>query len=865
MRLLRSRVVARLRFVLLPLLLAPTAGCSKQAEAVSPPLDGTVGGFVVHLETEPLRLAVTTPSGKLVFDGLSPADVAAPSEDVDPPPLTGLAVRDVATRVESSFGAFQFTDVGAAWRVARSARSIVSDAAGIRFDALDGVGGPIARVALTSDRKGELAIAITPVDAPATGSRTWVSVASKCQPDDRFLGFGDQERDAEHRGFTVPIFTSEPGIGKRDDDSNSPIYFLSGTRHASSFPLPLFVAKSGFAGVVDAPGRSLFSMCSERDDVLRVSADATAAPQGTFVYRLLDAPTPKDAARAITAHWGLPRMPPRLAFGVWNDAIFGAANVRAFAKYLRDHDVPSSAIWTEDFRGGAFSGDNYRLSEEWDFDPTLYPDPTQLAADLRATGYAWLLYFNTFVETDVSFWKEAESGGYLIEKADGSTYTFQNAKQKPASMVDLTIVAARTWMAGKLKDALAVGVAGWMGDYGEWLPLDAKLGDGSDPWATHDLYPQLWQTTQRLALDADDVGGAALPKDQRLAFVRSGWLGSTPLIDVFWPGDQRTDMEADDGLPTVIPQALGLSFAGVSTYGSDVAGYQSATNEYTSKETFFRWAELGAWSPVMRTHHGTAPKKEWHLDSDDETLAHWRRYAILHQQLLPTWERLAKEAHDTGVTIWRHLATEFPADPAAWTNGYDEVMVGESILIAPVIEKGAISRSVYLPKGAGWFVLGAAGPPVEGGVSVMAQADVGSIPVFLRAGSITAMLPDRVRTVLTAASGVTGVATVEDVGDDRVLLVAAGPDATTTEASGLSYALTGGAALVLPATTTTWNGASLAACAAPAVAPCVDAKAGHAKAYVTGPGTLALDAAKVQITGGAATRALVVDVVGAVK
>ncbi len=835
---------------------ACTMSCASRSTPAPPPIDATLSGFAVHLEPAPLRLAITTPSGRLVFDGLAPADVVPTSDDPDPPPLTGLAVRDVTTSVESLFGSFQFTDDGDAWRVARSASSIAADGGSVRFDALDGGGAPIARVAIASDRAGELAITVTPTAPPPAGARAWVSIASKCASDDRFLGFGDQERDAEHRGFTVPIFTSEPGIGKRDDDAPSPVYFIVGTRHASSFPLPLFVAKSGFAGVVDAPGRSLFSMCSERADVLRVSADATSGQGGAFVYRILDAPTPKDAAKAITAHWGRPRVPPRLAFGVWNDAIFGADHVRAFAKYLRDNDVPSSAIWTEDFRGGAFSGDNYRLSEEWGFDPTLYPDPTGLAADLRAAGLAWLLYYNTFVETDVSFFAEAEQGGYLIEHADGSTYTFENAKQKPASMVDLTSAKARAWMTGWLKQGLAVGAAGFMGDYGEWLPLDAKLADGSDPWVTHDLYPQLWQQTQRAALDADDVGGAAIPKEQRLSFVRSGWLGSTPLIDVFWPGDQRTDMEPDDGFPTIIPQAVGLSFAGVSTYGSDIAGYQSATNEYTSKETFFRWTELGAWSPVMRTHHGTAPLKEWHLDSDADSLAHWRRYAILHQQLLPTWERLAQQAHDTGVTIWRHLATDFPDDPAAWVNGYDEVMVGEAILVAPVIEKGATSRSVYLPAGARWYTF-AGGTPIDGGQSVIAGADLSTIPVWLRAGSITTLLPDRVRTVIPSVSGVT---TVEDVGDDRALLVAAGPDATTTETSGLAYTLSGATSLSLPAIDARWNGAPLAACATPAVAPCIDQTPGQATASLTGPGTLALDGATIEVDGGAATRALSIEV-----
>jgi alpha-glucosidase (family GH31 glycosyl hydrolase) len=845
-----------------PLLLSTLGLACSSTDPDPPPVDARVGAFSVRLAPSPLRLSITTPSGRLVFDGLGPADVPPQTDEVDPPPLTGLALRDVTTKVESSFGSFQLTDVGA-WHVGRSAANVVADGTTLRFDAVDGARGEgetIAHVELRADHDAELAIVITPAKAPGAGARTWASLASKCQEGDRFLGFGDQERDAEHRGQTVPIFVSEPGVGKRDDDSPTPIYFIAGTRHASSFPLPLFVAESGFAGVVDGAGRSLFSMCSERADVLRVSGDAVtgegAGEGGAFVYRILDAPTPKDAARLVTAHWGRPRIPPRLAFGVWNDAIFGSASVRAFAEQLRDADVPSSAIWTEDFRGGAFVGDSYKLSEEWDFDPTLYPDPAQVAADLRASGFAWLLYFNTFVEQDNSVWKEAQPKGYLVAKQGGAPYVFDSVKQKPTGMVDLTNEAARAWMTAKLKAVLAIGAAGWMGDYGEWLPLDAKLADGSDPWATHDRYPQLWQDVQRAALDANDVGGVAPGVDERVSFVRSGWLGSTPKIDVFWPGDQRTDLEPDDGLPTIIPQAVGLSFAGVSTYGSDIAGYQSATNPPADKETFFRWTELGAWSPVMRTHHGTAPKKQWRLDSDAETLAHFRKYAILHQQLLPNWERLAKEAHDTGVTIWRHLATEFPADPNAWTSGYDEVMVGDSILIAPVIEKGATSRSVYLPAGAAWFAFGGDAPPIEGGKSVIAQAALGEIPVFVRAGAIVTMLPDRVRTVL---KGVAGVTTVEDVKDDRVLLVTAGPDARVTEVSGLSYALAGASALALPAGTATWNGAPLATCATPAVAPCVAQRAGHASATLKGPGVLALDGATLTTFGGDAARAITVE------
>jgi alpha-glucosidase len=830
------------------------------APAFVPPIDTTIGSVRVHLEPDPLRLVLTDASGKILFDGLAPGTVAPPTDETDPPPLTGLAVRDVTTTVKELYGSYQIIDTGAAWRVATRATSI-TQADGLAFDALDAQGTTLARVEVRGEGEGEVAIVVTPKIAPAKGARTWASIAARCDEADRFLGFGAQQRDVEHRGSTVPLFVSEPGIGKRDDDLQDSIFFIAGTRHASSFPAPIYLARRGYVGVLDTPGRATFAMCSERlgdTDVLRIMGDVTAA-KGTFTFRVFVG-TPRVALGKSSARFGRPRLPPRLAFAPWNDAIFGSASVRAHATMLRDKDVPSSLVWTEDFRGGDFKGDDYRLKENWGVDRSLYPDIEALAADLHANGYAFLTYYNTFVEQDDDVWAETTKQGYLVKKPDGGDYIFTNAKQAPSGMIDLSNPAARAWTIGKLKEGLALGYDGWMGDYAEWLPIDAQLacmtGDTPcDPWAEHDLYPRAWQEVQRAALDAPDIGGAAPPIERRMMFVRSGWLGTAPLADVVWGGDQRTDMEPDDGLPTVVPMGLGLGIAAISTYGSDVGGYQSATNEPTSKETFFRWTELGAWSPVMRTHHGTAPKKEWHLDSDAETLAHYRRYAILHQQLLPTWEMLAAEATATGIPIWRHLALVYPDDPQAWRAG-DQFLVGDSILVAPITTKGATSRSVYFPAGSDFFPW-SPGAKVHGGATIEIPAALGEIPVFVRAGSIVVQLPDTVRTVL---KGIAGVKTVEDVGDDRMLLVTAGPDTETKEVSGLSYALTDASSLALPATTVTWNGTALTTCATPIVAPCVTTSPGRTVANVTGPGVLVLDSARIEIKGGASMRALAVDV-----
>jgi alpha-glucosidase (family GH31 glycosyl hydrolase) len=836
--------------LLAPILLAPTAttSCSSKETSAPPPpaTEVTLSGLKVRIEPEPLRIVVATADGKLLFDGLPPREIAAPNPDLeeDPPALTGLAVRTVETGVQALYGSYQFTDVGTRWRSATRASNVRTRDGAIEFDAQDG-GGTIAAVAIRAEGESEIAIAVTPTVQPPEGSRVWTSIAARCDDADRFLGFGAQARDVEHRGTIVPLFVSEPGIGKRDDDAPLPVWYIAGTRHASSYPVPLYLARRGYVGALDGPGRANFGMCAE-EDALRITGDSLAAPGGTFLFRIFAGATPKEAIGRSTARFGRPRIPPRLAFAPWHDWILGSDAIRALAKYLRDEDVPSSAIWYEDFRGGRFVGDDYKLSEEWDPDPTLYPDIEGLAKELHDQGFASLLYFNTFVEKDNSVWKEAEPKGFLVKKADGSVYEFPNVKQKQASMVDLTNPAARAWMTGKLKAALALGADGWMGDYGEWLPLDAKLADGSDPFATHNLYPQLWQETQRAALDADDVGGAAPPKDRRLTFVRSGWLRTAPLGDVVWAGDQATDLSLDDGLPTVIPMGLGLSIAGVSTYGSDIAGYQVALRQPSDKETWFRWVEVGAWSPVMRTHHGTQPNKNWQIRTDAESTRHFRRYAILHQQLLPVWEALAKEAHETGITIWRHLATEFPADERAWSVG-DQVMVGPSILVAPVTTKGATTRKVWLPAGARWAPFDG-GAFVDGGAEIEAQAALAEVPVFVRAGTVLPMLPDRVRTVISEAKG---VVRVEDVGDDRELLVVAGPDATARETNGLEYALRGGeGAKAADLGSLRWNGEALPTCAATPTPPC----AANGTAYTTGPGTLAFGAATLEIKGGAADR-----------
>ncbi|HSQ67859.1 MAG TPA: TIM-barrel domain-containing protein [Polyangiaceae bacterium] len=792
--------------------------------APSPPVRSTFGVFTVTLAPDSANLSVAAPNGSLL-DGLDASDaVGAPqSQNDDAPPMTGFAVRDVSASSTMLFGSFENVDApNGPWRVARHAKW-AGAAAPVELVGDDG--STLATLAFSAtDDPSHLVVDVE----PASGPERRFSWGFRCDAGDHFLGFGAQTWGADARGETIPIFTSEEGVHK-DMTTDDPVgaWYIAGRRHSSYLPLPEFLSSRGFIALADTPRRSTFSMCGERSDVARMELEMPVK------VHLFYGPAPADAIGRMTGVFGRPRVPPAFAFAPWNDAIFGSANVRAVAQTIRANGIPSSVVWTEDWRGGVWATDNpnhYALKEEWEVDRTLYPDFESVASDLHAAGFKWLVYFNSFVEQGSKAWPETQPNGWLIKKPDGTDYVFTDAKFQNASLLDLSNPDAVKWAVGKMQLAISEGADGWMGDYSEWLPLDATLtgGRGVD---LHAAYPLLWQQAQRQALDT--VGDGV----DRLSFVRSGWLGSPPLVDVYWPGDQQTDFGVDDGLPTIVPVALGLSISGISTYGSDIAGYQDLNSPPSSKELFFRWTELGALSPVMRTHHGSFPKLNWSFQSDAETLAHWKRYAMLHIALAPYLRSLAQTAHDTGLAIMRPLAVQFPDDAAAWPIA-DEYMLGPSLLVAPVETAGATSRAVHLPSGT-WFPW-AGGAAMTGG-DVNADAPLAEIPFYARAGAIVPTYPDGVMTLVTEPA------------PDRVVYAFAGDNGAFSEIDGVAYTLTstGNASGAVPVT---WNGSALAACATTPVAPCVVSDASSARAYVSGPGTLELQGvAKLDVAGAVTT------------
>jgi len=532
-----------------------------------------------------------------------------------------------------------------------------------------------------------------------------------CDAESSFLGFGAQYELTDQRGEVFDLWVREQGVGRR----GGALWQVTGKRHDSYFPMPYFMDARGFGLVVDTNERVLVDLCATDENVAWVEVEN----EPSVTLRVLHGPTPRDVVRELGDIFGRPEQPDAWAWGPWMGIQGGDTAVLAEADALDAAGVPYTTLWAQDWVGRqditpAFIDIIYHWLAD---DVVLYPDLAGTIATLHGRDKHFLGYINPFVVQELEHFAEMDAMHLLIGDAAGGSYLFPTLKG-PSSLPDLTNPAANDYVRGFMERMTDdYGMDGWMADYGEELPPDAVLSNGAPAREEHNRYPVRWQTLNNELMRERRGGDYAI-------FSRSGWLGSQATTQIVWIGDQEADFEPFDGLPTVVPAMVNLGVSGVPYVTHDIAGYSGGPS---TKELFLRWTELGAFTPVMRTHEGLRALDNWTWDSDAETTAHFARFARIHQALLPEIEAAAREAASSSMPIVRHLILMFPDDPNV-VGVEQEYMFGDTLLVAPVVEEGATTREVYLPAGMWFHVF--TGDTYEGGQTITVNAPLGTPAVF---------------------------------------------------------------------------------------------------------------------------------------
>jgi alpha-D-xyloside xylohydrolase len=228
--------------------------------------------------------------------------------------------------------------------------------------------------------------------------------------------------------------------------------------------------------------------------------------------------------------------------------------------------------------------------------------------------------------------------------------------------------------------------------------------------------------------------------DQKRVFLltRSAFLGQQRVGATVWSGDVYSTWW---GLKHQVAAGLNFALSGYPYWTTDIGGYWPAYNGRTQiddyQDLYARWWEYGVFCPIFRTH-GHRPENEiWSYPRVEPVLI---EYDKLRYRLMPYIYSLAWKVTSEDYTMQRPLVMDWRTDSKVWDIG-DEFMFGPALMVAPVMEPGATNRRVYLPESAGWYDFWT-GDEVQGERQIYADAPLGRIPVYVRAGSIVPMGPE---------------------------------------------------------------------------------------------------------------------------
>ena len=575
--------------------------------------------------------------------------------------------------------------------------------------------GQSSRLVLNVDMEGA-SLAIEALDASI--NRFWIRIAADL--DEHVWGGGEQFSYFDLRGRSFPLWSSEPGVGR---DKTTEITFKAdivgkagGDYHNTYYPQPTYLSSARYALHVETSAYAVFDF---RDSAYH-EIEVWAVPER---IELFAAASFVDLVETLSSRFG--RQPP-LPEWVHNGAIIGfkdGANSFTRLDKMREAGVRVSGLWCEDWVGIRQTTFGARLFWDWRANESRYPDLRQRIAELNSDGIRFLGYVNPYLCNDGSLFADAEAAGYFVTDASGMT-ALVDFGEFQCGTVDFTNAEAAAWFAERIigVNMLDYGLSGWMADFGEYLPTDVHLANGVDARLMHNRWPTLWAEVNARAVASRGKTGEVL------FFMRSGFTGVQKYCPLLWGGDQSVDFSRHDGLVTVICAALSSGLLGNAYHHSDIGGYTSLFGNVRTPELVMRWAEMAAFTPVMRSHEGNRPRDNVQLDEDPAVLSHFARMTRIYVHLAPYLKSLSEAAVRRGLPVQRPLFLHHEADLRTYAI-QDSYLYGRDVLVAPVWHAAEAERQLYLPQGTNW-VHAWTGQTFAGGCDITVAAPLGQPPVF---------------------------------------------------------------------------------------------------------------------------------------
>ncbi len=542
----------------------------------------------------------------------------------------------------------------------------------------------------------------------------------RIQPDEHFYGLGERTVGLDRRGQRYETWQTDPQIYEMGQD---PIHLC----------MPVLLGlhdqgRQGYGLLFDNTFRGHFDLGAADPVVASFGAEG-----GELCYYFIYGPALTTVVERYTELTGRMNLPPLWMLGYHQSrwSYYPEARVRQLADDFRTvHRVPCDAIHLDI---------HYMDGERcFTWDPVHFPDPAGLIADLHAQGFKVIVIIDPGIKADPGY-PVCQSGleqDVFCKLADGKTLLKGPVWPGDCYFPDFTAHRVREWWGELYRSLTDLGVDGFWNDMNEPVIFGPQgttfpdftrhdlEGRGGDHVEAHNVYGM-----QMVRATVEGLTRLR-PAERPVCITRSGWAG-VQRYAMSWTGDNRSDWGQ---LWLTMPMVMSLGLCGLANTGPDIGGFGG----FASGELFTRWVQMGTFLPFMRAHTEIhSPDQEpWSWGEPYRSIN--RRFIELRYRLLPYLYSTFWQCAQTGLPMVRPLLLDFQDDAATHPLD-DQLLCGDALLVAPVIEEGATRRTVYLPSGA-WYDFWTdelyAGP-----AHIQAAAPLERLPLFVRAGSVVPMAP----------------------------------------------------------------------------------------------------------------------------